>query len=146
MHRTLITALLAVAPFMVALPAQAQVAGSTTVGVQVSKLQVVATGWSAKKQLLGKTVCNENGEEVGKIDDLIIAPDNAVSFVIIGAGGFVGLKRHQVAIPAARLAEGDGTFVLAGATKAFIKGLPAFEYAPQAPKTGDASPSSASRQ
>jgi hypothetical protein len=146
MNRRLLSTVLAIAPFIAAPYAYAQIAGSTTVGLEVSKLEVVAAGWSAKKQLLGKTVRNENGDEVGKIDDLIIAPDNAVSFVIIGAGGFVGLKRHQVAIPAARLAEHDGAFVLAGATKAVIKALPAFEYADQSHKADDAAASSASGQ
>jgi hypothetical protein len=32
----------------------AQVAGSTTVGVTVEELKVVALGWSAKKKILGK--------------------------------------------------------------------------------------------
>ena len=48
-------------------------------------------------------------------------------------GGFVGLKRHQVAIPVAQLQERDGSFVLPGATKAAIKALPAFEYAKPSP-------------
>ena len=65
----------------------------------------------------------------GKIDDLIIAPDTAVSFVIVGAGGFVGLGKHDVAIPVTQLKQQDGKFVLPGATKEAIKALPKFEYA-----------------
>ena len=131
MNHSLTIALLAIASLAAAPQARSQVAGTTTIGVQVTKLQLVASGWSAKKQILGRTVHNENGDKVGKIDDLIIAPDSAVSFVIIGAGGFVGLKRHQVAIPAEQLAERDGILVLQGATKAVVKALPAFEYAKQ---------------
>src|SRR6266700_5088793 len=55
----------------------AQVAGSTSLGVTAEELRAVAIGWSAKKQVLGKTVYNENNEKVGAIDDLIIAPDRA---------------------------------------------------------------------
>jgi sporulation protein YlmC with PRC-barrel domain len=146
MDRRLITTLVVIAPFIATFNAQAQIAGSTTLGVEVSRLEFVAAGWSAKKQLLGKTVRNENGAEVGKIDDLIIAPDNAVSFVIIGAGGFVGLKRHQVAIPTARLVERDGAFVLEGATKTAIKALPAFEYADHPRKANDAEAPSTAQQ
>src|SRR6058998_2218910 len=76
----------------------AQVAGSTTVGVTVEELKEVAVGWSAKKQILGQRVYNEKNERVGVIDDLIIAPDRAVSYAIVGAGGFVGLAKHNVAI------------------------------------------------
>src|SRR6266446_5679356 len=110
--------------------ASAQVAGSTSLGVTAEELRAVALGWSAKKQVLGKTVYNEKAEKVGVIDDLIIAPDRAVSFAIIGAGGFVGVGRHDVLIPITQLKQQeDGKIVLPGATKEAIKALPKFEYA-----------------
>jgi hypothetical protein len=115
--------------------ANAQVAGKTTVGVTVNTLQVVASGWSAKKQILGQTVFNDAGEKVGKVDDLIIAPDKSVSFAIVGAGGFVGLNRHDVAVAVDHFTlRDDGAIVLPGASKAAIKALPEFEYAKQASK------------
>ena len=52
-----------------------------------------------------------------------------MSYVIVGAGGFVGLGRHEVAIPINQLQEQDGKYVLSGATKEAIKALPKFEYA-----------------
>jgi hypothetical protein len=52
-----------------------------------------------------------------------------VSFVIIGAGGFVGVGRHDVAIPVNQLKQENGKIVLPGATKEAIKALPKFEYA-----------------
>jgi sporulation protein YlmC with PRC-barrel domain len=109
--------------------AAAQVAGSTRMGVAVEEMRAVALGWSVKKQVLGQAVYNEQNQRVGKIDDLIIAPDTAISFVIVGAGGFVGVGRHDVAIPVTQLKQQDGKFVLPGATKDAIKGLPKFEYA-----------------
>jgi sporulation protein YlmC with PRC-barrel domain len=109
--------------------AAAQVAGSTRLGVAVEETKAVALGWSAKKQVLGQAVYNEQNQRVGTIDDLIIAPDTAVSFVIVGAGGFVGVGRHDVAIPATQLKQQDGKFVLPGATKEAVKALPKFEYA-----------------
>jgi sporulation protein YlmC with PRC-barrel domain len=118
--------------FLVLVPggyAAAQVAGSTTVGVAVEEMKAVALGWSVKRQILGQAVYNEEKQRVGKIDDLIIAPDTAVSFVIVGAGGFVGLGKHDVAIPVTQLKQQDGKFVLPGATKEAIKALPKFEYA-----------------
>ena len=109
--------------------AAAQVAGSTRLGVAVEEMKTVAFGWSAKKQVLGQPVYNEQNQKVGTIADLIIAPDTAVSFVIIGAGGFVGVGRHDVAIPVTQLNQKDGKFILPGATKDSIKALPKFEYA-----------------
>jgi len=107
--------------------AGAQVAGSTRVGVTVEEMRAVAIGWSAKKQILRQPVYNEQKQKVGSVDDLTIAPDTAVSFV--GAGGFVGVGRHDVAIPVNQLKQEDGKIVLPGATKEAIKALPKFEYA-----------------
>jgi hypothetical protein len=117
--------------FMLGDYAMAQVAGSTRLGVSIEEVKIVASGWSAKKQILGKTVFNENNEKVGRIDDLIVAPTGELSFVIVGAGGFVGVGRHDVAVPVQQMQLQDGKFVLPGATKAAVKALPKFEYAKQ---------------
>ena len=45
--------------------AQAQVAGSTVLGVAAAELREVATGWSAKRQVLGRPVFNDKNEKVG---------------------------------------------------------------------------------
>lgn len=108
-------------------PAVSQVAGGITTQEMVESTQM-AMGWSVKKTLLGKNIYNETGQKVGKVDDLIIAPDRNVSFVIVGAGGFIGYGRHDVAIPISRIEERQGRLVMAGATKDSIKAMPAFEY------------------
>jgi len=122
---------IAVAVLLIASPAcfAQQVVGSTTLGIAYAELRDVTTGWSTKKQVLGKKVFNDSGETVGKIDDIIVSPDKAVSYAIIGAGGFLGVGRHDVAIPVNQLKENDGKFILAGATKDAIKDMPEFEYA-----------------
>ena len=106
-----------------------QVVGSTLLGVTRTELRDVTTGWSAKRQVLGKTVYNDKGEAIGKVDDIIVAPEKAVSYAIIGAGGFLGMGRHDVAIPVGQLKETDQKFILAGGTKDAIKAMPPFEYA-----------------
>lgn len=107
----------------------AQVAGSTLIGVSVAEMRDVSMGWSAKRTILGQPVFNEKGERVGSIDDIIIAPDKAVSYAIINAGGFTGLTKHDVAIPVSQLKLVDNKLVLAGATKEALKASPPFEYA-----------------
>ena len=107
-----------------------QVVGSTQLGVAVADRRDVTTGWSAKRQVLGKTVFNDSGAGIGKVDDIIVAPDKAVSYAIIGAGGFLGVDRHDVAIPVSQIKQqSDGKFILAGATKDALKAMPPFEYA-----------------
>jgi sporulation protein YlmC with PRC-barrel domain len=104
------------------------VAGGVVLGVAVAELDVLANGWSAKKQILGHTVYNDKNEKVGKVYDIIIAPDKAVSYGIVAAGGFLGLGKHDVAIPANQFKMEDGKIVLPGASKDAIKAMPAFEY------------------
>jgi sporulation protein YlmC with PRC-barrel domain len=94
-----------------------QVVGSTKLGVANVELRDVTTGWSTKRQVLGKNVFNDNGETIGKIDDIIVAPDKAVSYAIIGAGGFLGVGRHDVAIPVGQLKENGGKFILPGGSR-----------------------------
>jgi sporulation protein YlmC with PRC-barrel domain len=120
---------IAVAVLLIATPAcfAQQVVGSTKLGVV--ELRDVTSGWSTKRQVLGKKVFNDDSETVGKIDDIIVSPDKAVSYAIIGAGGFLGVGRHDVAIPVSELKEDGGKFILAGATKDVIKAMPEFEYA-----------------
>jgi sporulation protein YlmC with PRC-barrel domain len=108
---------------------QAQVAGSTRLGVAVAELRDVTMGWSAKREVLGKAVFNEKAERIGSIDDVVVAPDKAVSYAIIGTGGFLGMVKHDVAIPVDQIKLVDGKFVLAGATKDALKATPPFEYA-----------------
>lgn len=108
----------------------AQVAGSTLIGVAAAEMREVAFGWSAKRQVLGKVVYNDKSERIGKIDDIIIAPDKAISYAIIGAGGFLGVDRHDVAIPVSQIKLQDGKLVLPGASKEALEGTPNFEYAP----------------
>jgi len=106
-----------------------QVAGSTLLGVSVAEMRDVSLGWSAKRQILGQPVSNDKDERIGSIDDIIIAPDKAVSYAIINAGGFTGLTKHDVAIPVSQLKLVDNKLVLAGATKEALKASPPFEYA-----------------
>ena len=104
------------------------VAGSMSLAVPASELVTVAKGWSATKQVIGKDVYNDKNEKVGVVNDLIIAPDKAVSYVIIGAGGFLGMDKHDVAIRVNQINMVEGKIILPGATKDAVKAMPAFQY------------------
>ncbi|SPB13328.1 photosystem reaction center subunit H [Caballeronia novacaledonica] len=106
----------------------AQVAGAQPLGVSVEVSTAIIDGWSIKKSILNKPVVNDQGQRVGVINDIIVAPDKSVSFAIIAANKFLGVARHDVAIPIEQLDVKNGQFVLAGATKDAIKALPEFQY------------------
>ena len=110
-----------------AVDAVAQTAGSM-ISVSTIELREIATGWSAKKQILGEGVYNDAGDKVGEINDLIVTQDKALSYAIVGVGGFLGVGEHEIAVPVGRLKQEKGKIVLPGATKDALKAAPKFEY------------------
>jgi len=52
-----------------------------------------------------------------------------VTFAIVGAGGFLGAGKHDVAIPVTQLKQEGDRIILPGATKEAMKSMPKFEYA-----------------
>lgn len=108
----------------------AQVAGSTTTGVTRIESTQVAMGWSAKKSILGKVVYTESGQQIGKVEDLIISPEKNLSYLIVGAGGFIGIGRHNVAILVSQVKSLNGRLVMPGVTKDALKAMPEFSYTP----------------
>ena len=108
----------------------AQVAGSTTLSVTVEEMKNVAQGWSAKKTFLGHEIYNDKKEKIGTVEDIIIAPNKTVSYVIVEVGSFLGMGGHYVAIPISHFKAEGNKLTLTGATKEVLKDLPKFEYAP----------------
>ena len=106
----------------------APVAGKVTLGVTVTEARLVATGWRASK-LIHTDVYNERNEKIGRVDDLIVAPDGSLSAAIIDVGGFLGMAAHRVAIPIQQFKQIAPKAILVGANKDALKKLPEFEYA-----------------
>ncbi len=89
----------------------------------------IIIGWSTKKEILGTRVMSEAKERIGEIEDIIITPQKAASYAIIGVSGFIGIGELRVAISFQQLKMQETNFVLAGATKDAVKALPEFKYA-----------------
>jgi sporulation protein YlmC with PRC-barrel domain len=50
--------------------------------------------------LLDYDVWNQNGEQVGDVEDMILDLDNSrISYVIVGTGGFLGIGEKEVLVP-----------------------------------------------
>jgi sporulation protein YlmC with PRC-barrel domain len=106
----------------------APVAGRIPLGVTVQETLLIAKGYRGSK-LMHADVYNDKNQKVGKVEDLIVTPDGKLSTAIIEVGGFLGLKRHRVAIPVDQLKfEDNKKVMLPGATKDALKALPEFEY------------------
>ena len=108
-----------------AAPAIAENVAQTIEKVDVLKL---STGYRTSK-IIGSSVVNDDNETIGKIDDLIVSPDdNKSAYVIISVGGWLGMGTHLVALPYSSLQVGSSKIALPGATKDGIKNLPEFKY------------------
>ena len=114
---------------LVAPSAYLQAAASKTLSVSQQEMNLAQKGWSAKKDIRGKAVYNDNNEKIGDVNDVIFSRNNSASFVVIGVGGFLGMGEHDVAVPLSRIKHDNGKLILAGATKEALKSMPEFKYA-----------------
>jgi sporulation protein YlmC with PRC-barrel domain len=87
----------------------------------------VATGYRASK-LVGASVYNDAKEHIGKIDDLIVTPNDRVFYAIVSVGGFLGMGDKLVAVPYNEIEVDGDRLVIPGATKDTLKTLPKFAY------------------
>lgn len=99
------------------------------VGLVNLDVKDVAKGYRAET-LKMKTVTNEKGEVIGKIDDFIFSRDGDQVFVVLAVGDFTGLNGNLVAVPFQKLQLGDrsGNVVLPGASRDALLKLPVFLY------------------
>jgi sporulation protein YlmC with PRC-barrel domain len=107
--------------------AAAHVVGTRHQASKEKDASSVIHGFSAKRQVLGQKVYNDDGELIGRIEDLILAK-KAVSHVIVGVGGFPRVATHSVAIPVGKFIRVDEKIVLSGANKEAIRAMPRFAY------------------
>ena len=80
--------------------AGAETSSVTAVTVSTTKwmTQETAGQWRASK-LIGLNVYNNDHEKIGGITELIVDRSGKLDAVVVGAGGFLGLGEHDVAIP-----------------------------------------------
>lgn len=120
-------------PFALAPVAYAQTgsgggaAGVTSTAANGAAMTSGASGWSVKDNIIGKTVYNENNDKVGSVNDVTISRDGKMTSLVVGAGGFLGMGEHDVAIPFDKFTESGGKLMLAGYTKDQLKALPVYK-------------------
>jgi len=81
------------------------------------------------KSLIGTRVLNPRGENLGKLEDIVIEPeDGRVSFGIVSFGGFLGVGEKLFAVPlqAMKTSPEERAFVL-NVDKEKLKNAPGFD-------------------
>ena len=92
--------------------------------VKVDIVQV-ANGYRATK-MIGESVVNDDGDTIGKVDDLIVT--NKSPFVVVSVGGFLGVGTRLIALPYDSFKVTDKKFILRDVTKDTLKAMPEFRY------------------
>jgi sporulation protein YlmC with PRC-barrel domain len=87
----------------------------------------VAANATRASSLIGAKVGNDEGENIGTIDDLMLI-EEVVAYAILAVGGFLGLAARLVAVPFEDLQVDEDDIVLPGATREELKRLPEFRY------------------
>lgn len=79
--------------------AQTSTTKDTTTRTQRQAWAAPATAVEAK-QIIGMKVKNDQGKDVGEIDQLILEPaDGKVTHVVVGRGGVLGVGEQKIVLP-----------------------------------------------
>jgi sporulation protein YlmC with PRC-barrel domain len=96
--------------------------------VLMSTTTAAATTLSAKS-LIGARIENLKGDNLGKIEDLVIEPiEGRVGYAVLSFGGFLGMGEKLFAVPlqAMKTSSEDRTFIL-DVDKERLKNAPSFD-------------------
>src|SRR6185312_6556650 len=104
-----------------------------------AKSDAVADGHIAST-LIGASVYNsagKDGQDIGKVDDLVIDKDGKIVSVVVGVGGFLGIGSKDVAIDYSQVKweQGNGSWwIIVPTTADQLKALPDFDPKPYQPE------------
>ncbi|HEX5080101.1 MAG TPA: DUF4142 domain-containing protein [Geminicoccaceae bacterium] len=83
-------------------------------------------GWVSIGEVLGSSVVNQQGEEVGEIEDVVMKDD--AYYAVLSVGGFLGLGDKNVAVPLDQLKLGeDEAYLMSAQTEEELKGMPEYD-------------------
>ena len=80
-------------------------------------------------ELMGTSIVDPQGKDVGKVNDLLIGHDGTISKVLVDVGGFLGMGARTVALDLDQLqpAQGSGDDLVIKMTKEQLQALPRME-------------------
>ena len=83
---------------LISAPALAQTTtGTGTPDAITNVTQKDASQWRSSK-LIGMNVYNNSNEKIGNISDMLVDQRGKIQDVILGVGGFLGMREHLIAV------------------------------------------------
>jgi sporulation protein YlmC with PRC-barrel domain len=79
-------------------------------------------------RMLGVRVRNFDGDVIGVVEDVLVAPGGYIRGVVIGYGGYFGMDRKRIAVPWSEIKTGSGgdSMVLLGIDQRHLDDAPAY--------------------
>ena len=131
---TVATGALAASPDNTAVPnadGTAATSGTGATGVTEGSGTLVNRDQIEARTLVGKAVYDVNGDKIGSIDDVILAPSGqGAQQAVIKSGGFLGIGEKLIAVSIADLKPGrdKDTLVVNGLTRQQVRDMRTFAY------------------
>ena len=109
-------------------------ASTTPIGKSlfVPQDQLIGASVISANDFIGKRVYSRNGDDIGKVADLILTENGGISAVVLGVGGFLGMGTKDVAISMASIdmsKDGNSVRLVMDATKDQLKAAPTYDSA-----------------
>lgn len=124
--------------------ATAPAPATDTMAVEQQVQHTVHADGHLASNIIGEAVYNgahDEADNIGNVNDIILADDGSVEGIIIGVGGFLGLGQKEVAVEynAVQWAERDGDrYLVLETTREQLEALPDFDLAAYEPQPADA--------
>jgi putative membrane protein len=89
---------------------------------------VYPLGEKTANDLIGQTVVNQNGEDIGDVADIVLNAGDQAVLAVLSVGGFLGLGEKNVTVPFEQLQPGEnGSVLMSSATEEDLKALPDYD-------------------
>ena len=140
--RNFITLFLAICAFFVtqAFAAEQEVGKTPSVQAQTDEKAATTTGQSQTREktameqadrvskIIGKKVVSQKGEDLGKIEDLMLSKEACVDYIILAPGGLLGTGDRLIPIPWKALKTGaQADTIIIDMDKSQLEKAPSFE-------------------
>ena len=82
-------------------------------------------------QYYKQNVYDASDKKIGQIADVLVSKDGKIGAVVIGAGGFLGMGKHDVLVPFSAIKSTDKkgkSYLVMDTSKDDLKNAPTFRY------------------